>query len=202
MNVTWRMALFYALSVSAQSTNLSLRPVTPDANGWFRIASDGYHETDTGTNLIYNVEASRDLSNWVEIARLHRIPPSFLDPLSGTRLPIGTNVVYTDPASHSLGHRFYRLRALSPDTVDWKNQIVTPTDTFSSPVQNVSWVKFVISANEPARVYFADSSAYDLHYHFVTNRIPGFSNLSREEVDRRSQYNTNRQLYVGTVLQP
>jgi hypothetical protein len=204
-NVTWGTTLFLllgSLSISAQSTNLILRVAPPDVNGWFRVASDGYHETDDGTNLFYYVEASADLSNWVEIARLHRSPPDAVQYWNGTRLPVGTNVSYIDPGSESAGRRFYRLRALPPNTVDWRNQMVTPYDKFSSPVETVSWVKFVIATNEPTRVYFADSSTYDLHYHFVTNRIAGFSNLSREEVDRRSQYSTNRQLYFGTVLQP
>jgi hypothetical protein len=204
-NVMSRMALLLllgSLSLSAQSTNLTLRVAPPDVNGWFRLASGGYHETDNGTNLLYNVEASTDLSNWVEIARLHRFPPNALQFWNGSRLPVGTNVVYTDPGHRSTGQRFYRIRALWPETRDWRNQAAMVFDKFTASMENFSWIKFVIATNEPTRVYFADSSAYELHYQFVTNRVPGFANLSRAEVDLRSLYNTNRQLYLGTVLQP
>ncbi len=196
------------LSASAQPTNLSLRPASPGVNGWFRLASDGYDDPGSEITNIYNLEASVDLSNWVEIATLHRIPRSvqMIEMHSGASVEIatlqGTNVLYTDPASGSLDRRFYRLWAVTPETLDWKNQIAMPADDFSSPVQFLSWVKFVISTNEPTRVYFAKSSDYDLHYDFVTNRIPGFANLSRAEVDLRSQYQTNRQLYLGTIIQP
>ncbi|HXI52205.1 MAG TPA: PEP/pyruvate-binding domain-containing protein [Candidatus Saccharimonadales bacterium] len=188
---------------SAQSADLKLRPIAPDDNGWFRLASNGYYETDNGTNLLYNVEASDDLSNWAQIARLHRFPLGAGDYFSGSRdTPIFTNLVFTDPGSSSAPYQFYRLRAEPPDVLDWKNQMATVQDPFSLAMEGLSWVKFAISTNEPTRVYFANSSVYELHYHFVTNRIPGFSNLSQEEVDRRSQFNTNRQLYLGTVLQP
>jgi len=205
LNVISQMALFLLLAshpLSAQSTNLTLRPLPPDPNGWFHFKTDGYHETDHWTNLIYNVEASADLSNWVAIARLHRLPPDRIEYWNGTRVPAGTNLSYIDPGSGSSTRRFYRIRAMPPDTLDWKNQMAALADPFSLWMQDLSWVKFVISTHEPTRVYFADSSDYDLHYHFVTNRIPGFSNLSREEVDLRSQYNANRQLYLGTILQP
>src|SRR5262245_21988013 len=206
-NAIWRMTMVFVLGflpASAQpTTNLSLRLTSPGVNGWFRLASDGYDDPGSAITNIYNVEASVDLSNWVEIATLHPIPRSvqMIEMNTGASVEIatlqGTNVLYTDPASGSLDHRFYRLRAVPPEALDWKNQIAMPADDFSSPVQFLSWIKFVISTNEPTRVYFADSRTYDLHYDFVTNRIPGFANLSRAEVDLRSQYQTNRQLYLG-----
>jgi hypothetical protein len=82
------MMTFVILSLSwasAQSTNLTLRVTPPDPNHWFRFHSDGYHAPDSGTNFIYNVEASDDLTNWVEIARIHRIPSWIEDRLGGTR---------------------------------------------------------------------------------------------------------------------
>jgi hypothetical protein len=198
------MVLFLLLGpalVSGQSTNLSLRPLPSDINGWFRLASEGYHETDNGANLFYHVEASANLSNWVEIARLHRFPPDAVQFWNGTRLPAGTNVSYTDPGSASAYRRFYRLRAVSSGTSDWKNQAATVYDKFAASMENFSWIKFALATNEPTRVYFADSSAYPLHYDFVTSRLPGFANLSRAEVDLRSLYHTNRQIYLGTLLQ-
>ena len=205
-SVIWRIAGVLALCLpwsSSQSADLTLRPIAPDVNGWFRLVSDGYHPTDNGVNLLYQVEASGDLSNWTQIARLHRISYDLVNYFNGSRTLIFTSLVFTDPGSSLTNHQFYRVRAdPTPDVLDWKNQMATLGDPFSASMEGLSWVKFAISTNEPARVYFARSSAYDLHYHFVTNRMAGFSNLSREEVDRRSQYNTNRQLYLGTVLQP
>jgi hypothetical protein len=204
-DVSWRVATFLFLSflpASAQSTDLNLRVGPPGVNGWFRLALDPVSET----NQMYKVEISRDLSNWLEIATLHRMPEwvQMINPEGsiGIATPHATNVVYTDPGSGSSHQRFYRLRAITPEILDWKNQIATPADIFSSPFESISWVKFVIATNEPTRVYFADSKTHDLHYDFVTNRVPGFANLSKAEIDLRSQYHTNRQLYFGTIIQP
>ena len=115
-NVILRMAIFLLpslLSASAQSTNLNLRLVSPGVNGWFRLASDGYDDPGSEITHIYQVEASAVLSNWVEIATLHRIPRSvqMMDWNSGGLSEIatllGTNVLYTDPASGS-SDRFMR----------------------------------------------------------------------------------------------
>src|SRR4051794_34085371 len=168
-----------------------LKILSPKVNHWLRIGADSWPEDNPEGHGIFPVaiwiEASPDLVHWSDIALLH-----------------GTNVDFTDPASSNLAHRFYRYRTneLTEGFSDWKNQMAVPTDTFSSPRDVISWVKFAIATNDPTRVYFADNYYYSLHYDFVTNRVPGFVGLSRAQVDQVSLFHSNRQIFLGTVIQP
>ena len=92
-NVTWPVAAFVVLSVlsvSGQSTVPGLHRASPGVNGWFRFASDGYYDPVSEVTNIYIVEASADLSNWVELARLHRVKPQVRDPGRSDTLLIPT----------------------------------------------------------------------------------------------------------------
>jgi hypothetical protein len=177
--------LLFLSPARAQLTDLTVRAVSPGLNGWFRLAAEGTPGEETDPYLVFDIKGSPDFSHWIELAAVH-----------------GTNALYTDPASKSVSQRFYRVSAEPHNAQDWKNQIKMPDDPFRSPVQFISWIKFAIATNEPTRVYFADSARYELHYDFVTNRVPGFANLTRAEVDGLSLYNSNRQVYLGTVIQP
>jgi hypothetical protein len=166
-----------------------LKPLSPRLNNWFRLASEP-REPDPDNlepDLVHTIEASADLSNWSDVFVVH-----------------GSPFEVTDPSSASANWKFYRSRATVFDYLshDWKNQVRAPVDAFSSSINTISWIKFAITTNEPTRVYFANSALYSLHYDFVTNRVPGFAGLTHAELDRVSLFNSNRQVYLGTIIQP
>ncbi len=176
--------LLSLISALTQTTGPSLHATAPGVNGWFRLASDGAAGPE-GPYRSFMVQASENLTSWVDLAKL-------LDP----------PVLYTDPGSGTRPKRFYRLLTDPLGFDDWKNQITLPTDAFSSPPEFLTFVKFAITTNEPTRVYFADSAAYEFHVDFLTNRVPGFAGFPPEQVNLVSQYNTNREVYFGTIIQP
>ena len=93
---------------------------------------------------VYRIDGSENLSNWVEVARVHRALWPAYDPLGAT-------------------HRFYRAFRWPRDEQmdDWKNQILYKAeafDYFSEPFASaqdsaLSFVKFAILLSDPTRVF-------------------------------------------------
>lgn len=189
--------LIYPFQSPGQVTNgftLSLK--APDENGWRGLSATDFCEGCLDLQL-YRIDASTDLTNWIEIARLHDAPFTFFD-----------------AASPSLGQRFYRgnrrPREVSLD--DWKNQVAYKKelaggvgDPFANGGLQESgfvFVKFAILRSDPTRVYFQNTLKYPLHYDFAMARLPGFVGLSRDDFDQVSLYTNNQQVVLGTVLLP
>src|SRR5687768_9751490 len=133
---------------SAQAPQ-GLRISSVQSNGWVRISGQG-------TNGLTRLYASGDLVRWKEIAVLH-----------------GTDFTFADPVSAQMPHRFYRFSSAElTETNDWKNQISAsgsyPPESFAG---RNTYVKFAITTDEPARVYYADGTKYVFHYDFATARL-------------------------------
>src|SRR5438876_6196879 len=171
---------------------LSISPSLP--NRWMPLRLAG------ATNVVWNLEASRDLLNWKSIATLHALDfvPFWTNP---------TVVNFHDPAAPEFPRRFYRASIVPLDfTEDWKNQIYFPSDPFAStphPAQDSpGWVKFSILTNEPARVYYQDSRKYLFHYDFATARLPPLKGIDHQDFDRAALHTNGQQVVLGAVLLP
>lgn len=144
------------------------------------------------SNSVLRLEMSTNLSRWTQRALL---------------IPSGDSFSYQEMGLESAPTRFYRF-ATSPATAtnDWKNQTEFPGDAFlatdGGAANAVRWVKFIILAAEPERVYFQDSTKYVLHYDFARAYFPAFSGMSRTEFDAVTLHRTNQQAVIGTVLYP
>ncbi len=141
-------------------------------------------------NSVYRLERTTDLLNWQEWLRL---------------IPGNGSFRVQDSSSSGLSARYYRF-STSPRTAadDWKNQVAFPTDPFlaADTGDQVRWIKFLILANDPTRVYFQDSTKYVLHYDFARARFPQFAQMSRTDFDTVSLYLTNQQAILGSLLFP
>ena len=160
---------------------ISITP--PQANDWWGVgASSGY------TTYAYRIEASTNLIDWQEIARVHGMPFTFYDPLSA-KLP----------------RRLYRAWG-APFTSedDWKNQVGWRDGLMTGGgfELTMGWVKFAIPLSEPYRVYYQDSGKYPFHADFATVRLPPFVGMSRTEFDAVSLWTNNQQVLLGTMLVP
>ena len=144
------------------------------------------------SNCVCRLEMSTNLSEWMERALL---------------IPSGSSFCYQEMGVESAPTRFYRFTT-SPATAtnDWKNQAEFPSDAFlatdNAATDAVRWVKFIILAADPERVYFQDSTKYVLHYDFARAHFPAFKGLSRTEFDVVSLHRTNQQAIIGTVMYP
>ena len=147
--------------------------------------------TGTGpTNSVYRLERTTDLLKWEEWLRL---------------LPSNGSFRVQDSSSSGCLTRFYRFSTTTRTAADdWKNQVAFPLDPFlaATDADQVRWLKFLILANDPTRVYFQDSTKYALHYDFAKARFPQFSKMSRTDFDAVSLYLTNQQAIVGSLLFP
>ncbi len=180
-------------ALMAQSgPHLSIGP--PRTNGWTQLRLAG------ATNVVWNLEASKDLANWKTIATLHAL--DFVPFWSNSSV-----LNFQDAAAPEFLQRFYRASAV-PWTFasDWKNQIYFLFDPFASATRqdepSLRWVKFAILTNEPTRVYYQDSSKYLFHYDFAAARLGPFKGLSREEFDRVALRTNGQQVVLGAVLFP
>lgn len=181
-------ALVLAAPLFAQE-RLNLQDPSVGTNGWFKL------QISPAAPALYSVEASSSLTDWREISLL-----------LGTELYTNSTLPFIDSSSGANGIRFYRVRtsAIAP-TNDWKNQVYHPYDPFLSETsglgaEEVRWIKFAITTNEPQRVYFQDSSKYVFHYDFATARLPGFQGMSRAQFDEFSLRTNSQKVVVGTVL--
>lgn len=94
-----------------------------------------------------------------------------------------------------------------PAHASLKTQLELPYDPFfSAPqgdfLQEVRWVKFIVLASDPGRIYFQDAAAYPFHYEFARDRIPAFQGMSRAQFDTVTLQNEGRQAVLGAVLVP
>lgn len=171
------------LSVCAQaaSPTLQINPAQP-GDSWIRVGSSSH------TGSVLTLFASTNLLNWAPFATTH-------DAL----------LAYPDLESPGLTTRFYRLLATPrASSDDWKNQVLFPADALRSTnsAGNVTWIKFAILFNEPARVYYQDSRKYLFHYDFATLRLPPFVGMSYAEFDAATLHRSNQQAVLGAVLYP
>lgn len=159
-----------------------LMPPARDSRGWIEVRGDG-----AGTNRLLTLQATANFTDWRTVAVLHR---SLID---------DDTFHFSDPATPSFDHRYYRAIAqpLYP-TNDWKNQVSGGYE----PFRQSEWLKFAILTSDPTRVYYADGYRYMFHHDFVAARVEPFLGIAADEFDRISQYNTNRQILLGTLLFP
>ena len=174
------VAAFVALW-QATAEDLTISLAARDAHGWIHVKGS------QTTNELITLRASSNLIDWQVIAILH-----------------GDSFEFADPATPAWAYRFYKFETapLTP-TNDWKNQVSHPNEAFklnSGGLQE--WVKFAIVADDPTRVFFADSHRFTFHYDFVTARLEPLVGISAAEFNRISQFNTNRELVLGAVLYP
>lgn len=178
-------SLFFAWAAAGQNAALQLSIDLPQTNGWVRIRGDG------PVDSVLVIQASADLKAWRSIAQL-----------------LDRFFTYVDAESMGSSARFYRLTARQlTASDDWKSQILFPQDRFLSPPgepgqQAPRWVKFAILADDPARVYFQDSSKYLFHYDFAVARLDKFKGMTREAFDQISMHRDGQQAILGAVLFP
>lgn len=86
----------------------------------------------------------------------------------------------------------------------WKNQVSTSDDPFLSgwSPDQVRWIKFAILLEDPTRVYFQDSNAYQFHYEFASQRLDPFVGMSRTDFDAVSLHADGQRVVLGAVLVP
>lgn len=166
----------------------------PRTNRWTQLRLSGE------SNVVWKLEASRDLFNWTTIATLHALDfvPFWTNP---------TVLNFQDVSAPDFLQRFYRASAVPwVSSDDWKNQIYFPSDPFAAAGQpdpeSVRWVKFAILTNEPARVYYQDSRKYLFHYDFAVARLEPLKGLSRQDFDRVALHSNGQQVILGAVLLP
>lgn len=167
------------LRAAAEELRLDL-PVGSDAV--IRLSSEAVPGT------MVRLEASNDLTSWVEVGRGHDAWRAF--PAPGV---IGNAV------------RYYRaVRVPRGPQDDWKNQLVFPDDAFRAEphYDTPRWVKFALFPEAPDRIYFQDSVRYPFHYEFATARLPGFQGMSRPAFDAVTLRRAGQRLVLGTVLFP
>ncbi len=154
----------------------------PPQGGPLRLGSDSVPGT------VLRLEASDNLVDWTEAARLHDAVRAFPAPgLTGRQA------------------RYYRLASSPRGPVDdWKNQILFPDEPFraEAPFDSPRWVKFAIVLDDPERVYFQDSGKHPFHYEFATQRLAPFLGMSRQAFDAISLRRAGQQVVLGTVLFP
>jgi hypothetical protein len=165
-------------------------------HGWMRVRGD----CGLAPNVWYphptwciTLLASSNLVEWGTVAVLHDNVFDFRDA--------------TAPAP---SRRYYRFAAEPiTETNDWKNQIAftgfESTRDFWERFLGwggafLSYVKFVIPADDPTRVFYSDSTRYLFHYDYVSTRLAPFVGLSPSEFERITRYNHGRRLFIGSVL--
>jgi hypothetical protein len=157
-------------------------------------------ELSPTTNMVWTLQASPDLRDWVSIANLHSLSGEFAPPGMAPRA-----LGFTDPGSAGLPQRYYRaiVRARS-SADDAKNVIAFPHDPFLSTalggLDELRWVKFAILTSEPDRVWFQDSRRYLFHYDFARTRLTPFKDVTRESFDAVTLRTNQQQAVLGAVL--
>lgn len=184
--------LFSVAAKEPPVTELPAKPVLEargvGSNGWFRLV------VRQPQALAYTVERSGDLQSWKPVAVVHG-----REEASVTELP------FTDLSS---GERpeFYRVQARAIEFEhDWRNQVFLENDEFRSEqlsfgLPETRWIKFAITTNEPARVYFQNSWKYKFHYNFATARLPQFKGMTAAQFDAVTLHTNAQQAVLGAVL--
>lgn len=186
------------LNISALAKEPPLDPPVPErpslkvegvgTNGWFRLG------INNPRGAVYTVQRSADLAQWKTIAVLH----------GRDEYPIPV-LPFVDAGSGAQPS-FYRVTAKALEFQDdWRNQIFFDEDLFLSERVNgglpeTRWIKFAITTNEPARVYFQNSLVYDFHYEFAVARLPEFKGMSAAQFDAVSLHTNAQKVVLGAVL--
>lgn len=94
-----------------------------------------------------------------------------------------------------------------PADASWKAALELPYDPFLSLPQGdfqqeVRWVKFIVLASEPSRIYFHDATTYPFHYEFASEHIPAFQGMTRAQFDAVTLKSEGRRAVLGAVLVP
>jgi hypothetical protein len=94
-----------------------------------------------------------------------------------------------------------------PADASWKGDLAIPNDEFFSAPQGdfqeaVRWVKFIVLASDPGKVYFQDALTEPFHYEFATSVIPAFQGMTREQFDAVTLNDEGRQAILGALLVP
>lgn len=170
------------IQLAAQDVRLEVGQHTGEP--WIRLSSEA------PANLVQQVESSSNLANWAELARVHGGLVAFPD----LRAP-------TDQV-------FYRsvLRSRTAQD-DWKNQAHFVGDPFLSSEPSywdpeIRWIKFLIPADEPDRVYFQDSAKHVFHYDFAVARLPQFQGMTRATFDAVTLRAANQRAVLGALVFP
>jgi hypothetical protein len=180
------LAVFLALAPLLFSQPLRMLP--PSEQGWRRI------DLGAAPDKVIALQASTNLLDWRIIGVAH-------DGLFG----------YADPMSAALQNRFYRtLTSNRTLQNDFKNQIFQRQDPFLTDptfgdgdiMNEIRWIKFIITAEEPGRVYFQDSVRYPFHYPFAAARLPLFQGMPRAEFDAKTLHLAGQKAVLGAILFP
>ncbi|GAH81831.1 unnamed protein product, partial [marine sediment metagenome] len=111
---------------------------------------------------------------------------------------------------------FFLLAVLTPSLVFgqtikpspyWKNEIAFPNEPFrvvGTSASDPDWVKLTILLEpyDPNTVYFQDSQAYTFHYHFATEVLDPFIEMSPSEYDQVTLYEQGQRAILGAVIMP
>lgn len=139
------------------------------------------------TNSVYHLQRTSDLQSWQEWLRV---------------IPSDGAFRVQDSAPGPVAS-FYRVStSIKTPADDWKNQASFDPFLAADEADQVRWMKFLILASDPTRVYFQDSTKYVLHYDFAKARFPKFAPLSRTDFDAVSLYLTDQQAILGSLLFP
>lgn len=153
--------------------------------------NDAVQLTGTGaTDAVYRLERTTDLAAWQDWLQV---------------IPSNGSFRVQDHSVSGTSARFYRFSTRQRTVADdWKNQVTVPADPFlaAEEADQVRWIKFLILAQDPTRVYFQDSTKYVLRYEFARARLPQFAQLSRAEFDAVSLHLANQQAILGSLLLP
>ena len=137
------------------------------------------------------LERSTDLRAWTELAVVHDGP-------------------FRYPVEVGAGGGFFRARSRARTADDdGKNSVVLPDDAFANVPANpfdagagVRWLKFLILADDPGRVWFQDSAKHPFHVQFARLRIPAFAGMTPEQFDAATLRAAGRRAILGSVLIP
>lgn len=175
---------------SIQAQSLTLEIERSPLNGELTLETQGSQTPDTNQLLQF----SHDSQIWFPIANSQSLPWQ-----------------YSDPDSIDRTRGFYRvtqnpLAPISPHS-SWENTVTLPDDPFrSDPVltgfgqTEIRWIKFsIIPGNAPA-VYFQDSSRYQFHYNFATDRLNPFAGYSLDEFNASSLHPPGQEVVLGALL--
>ena len=94
-----------------------------------------------------------------------------------------------------------------PADASWKAELELPNDAFFSAPQGdfleeLRWVKFIVLAKDPGKVYFQNTATAPFHYEFASAQIPAFEGMTRAQFDAVTLENEGRQAILGAVLIP
>jgi hypothetical protein len=96
---------------------------------------------------------------------------------------------------------------LVSDSPDWRTTIEPSGDLFlarsaGDSLEQLTWVKFIVLAEDPTRIFYQNSRTYPFHFDFATRHIPPFIGMNHGDFDRVTLHSEGRQALLGTFLRP